>query len=298
MNQLHPHKRRAKTLRNDVEFSGIGVHTGERVHMRFCKAPEGTGIVFKRVDLPSTPIIPATIEYVRDASRSTTIGVGSVLIHTVEHVLAALYAFEIDNLVIELNSVEPPIANGSSDVFVEMIEQAGIEEQASSIPIAKITQPIYYTDRDIQIVALPYNGYKISYTLNYPKTPALKSQFFSLDITPESFREQIAPCRTFSLFEEISYLIDKGLIKGGSLDNAVVIKEDAIFSKGGLFFPDEMVRHKILDVIGDLALVGYPFHAHIIAIRAGHASNQAFAKLLLNAITSECHPCTLTQSSR
>lgn len=279
--------RHSRTLSRPADYAGIGVHTGVQVHMRFLPAEEGSGIVFRRVDLPGQPIIPAGVEYVCDASRSTTIGVGSVKIHTVEHVLAAIKAYQIDNLVIELNGIEPPIGNGSSDVFVEMIEQAGITVQKGTVPVVKLNHPIYYSDKDIHMVAIPHTGYKISYTLNYPETPAIKSQYYSADISSELFKKEISPCRTFSLYEELSYLIDRGLIKGGSLDNAVVIKGDTVFSKGGLFFSDEMVRHKVLDVIGDLSLVGIDFHAHVIAIRAGHASNQAFAKLLLKALTME-----------
>lgn len=257
--------------------------------MRFCPAKEGTGIVFKRVDLPSQPIIPATVEYVQDTARSTTIGVKDVRIHTVEHVLSAVKAAGIDNLCIEISNIEPPVGNGSSDVFVEMIENAGVVEQEQPVSVVKLQQPLYWSEGDIHLVALPSDGYRISYTLSYPGSPYLSGQFFSLYLTPENFKKEIAPCRTFSLYEEISVLIDRGLIKGGSLDNAVVIKNDVIFSKGGLFFPNEMARHKILDLIGDLSLVGLDFHAHIIAIRSGHPSNFAFAKMLYNHITMENH---------
>lgn len=280
-------KRNQRTLKDEVSFSGIGIHTGKQVKMRFCPAKEGSGITFCRTDLQGTPVIPATVEYVLDTSRSTTIGIKNICIHTVEHVLAALRAYSIDNLRIEIEGIEPPVANGSSDTFVEMIEKSGIQEQEQTLPIVKINSPIYWTEGDIHIVALPYDGYRISYTLNYPESAALRSQFFSHVVTPQGFKEEIAPCRTFALYKEISALMDKGLIKGGSLSNAVIIKDDAILSKGGLFFPDEMVRHKILDMIGDLSLVGIDFYAHIIAIRAGHASNYAFAKKLYQYITME-----------
>ena len=279
--------RNQRTLRSDATFSGIGIHTGTKVSIRFCPEKEGTGVYFKRIDLPGQPIIPATLEYVCDTSRSTTIGVADVRIHTVEHVLAAVRAFNIDNLCIEISSIEPPVGNGSSDVFVKMIEEAGIKEQDSTVPIVKIMQPVYWSEEDIQIIALPYNGYRISYTLSYPDNKILKSQFHSVVVIPENFVREIAPCRTFSKYEEISFLMDRGLIKGGSLDNAVVIKDDVVFSKEGLFFSDEMVRHKILDMIGDLKLVGIDFHAHIISIKSGHKSNVAFAKELFNAITME-----------
>jgi len=280
--------RKQRTLKRDALFSGIGIHTGEVVRMRFTPAKEGTGIVFKRVDLPSQPIIPATVEYVCDiTSRSTTIGIDKIRIHTIEHVMAALSAFGIDNLCIELDNIEPPVGNGSSDLFVEMIEGAGIEEQEASHPIVKLQKPVYFTEGEIHLAAIPCDHFRISYTLQYPNSPVLKAQFHSLEVTPQNFKKEIASCRTFSLYEDLSYLIDRGLIKGGSLDNAVVIKGDEVFSRGGLFFPDEMVRHKILDMIGDFALVGFDFHAHVMAIRSGHASNYAFAKKLYNTITME-----------
>lgn len=281
--------RKQRTLKDFSYFSGIGIHTGKEVGLRFCPAKEGTGIIFKRVDLPSCPIIPATVEYVQDTSRSTTIGIKDVRIHTVEHVLSAIKAFSIDNLCIEISSIEPPVGNGSSDVFVDMIENVGIVEQEQSVPIIKIQQPVYWSEGDIHLVALPHDGYRISYTLSYPGSPFLRAQFHSVLVNEENFKTEIAPCRTFSLYKEISALMDRGLIKGGSLDNAVVIKDDVILSKGGLFFPDEMARHKILDLIGDLSLIGFDFHAHIIAIRSGHASNFAFAKKLLNQMMMENH---------
>lgn len=281
--------RKQRTLKDSTSFSGIGIHTGKEVGLRFCPAKEGTGIIFKRIDLPSKPVIPATVEYVQDTSRSTTIGIKDVRIHTVEHVLSAIKAYNIDNLCIEISSIEPPVGNGSADVFVEMIEKVGVREQEHPHPIVKIQQPVYWSGEDIQLVALPYEGYRISYTLSYPGSTFLRGQFHSVQVTEENFKREIAPCRTFSLYKEISALMDRGLIKGGSLDNAVVIKDDVILSKGGLFFPDEMARHKILDLIGDLSLVGFDFHAHIIAIRSGHSSNFAFAQCLLNHITTENH---------
>lgn len=276
--------RKQRTLKKSVSFSGIGIHTGQVVEMRFVPAEEGSGVVFKRVDLPHQPHIAASLSQVCDTSRSTTIGSGRVLVHTIEHVMAAIRGMGVDNLCVELSNVEPPVGNGSSDLFVEMIEDAEVVEQSKPFPFFKVEEPVYFSDGEIAICALPYDGYKISYTLNYPGSPLLKCQFYSSDITPSIFKHEIAPCRTFSLYEEVSALIDAGLIKGGSLDNAVIIKEEAVFSKGGLFFPDEMVRHKVLDMIGDIGLVGCDLHAHLIAIRAGHASNFAFAKKLWSQI--------------
>lgn len=279
--------RNQRTLQRSISISGLGVHTGEEVTMQFCPAPEGTGIIFQRTDLPGKPKVPATIATVCDTSRSTTIGIGNVRIHTVEHVLAALKAFDIDNLLIEVSNLEPPIGNGSSDTFVEMIQKAGIDDQKAKLPIVRILEPIYWSEEEIHLVALPYDGYRISYTLNYPDSKVLQAQFHSSLVNSENFCRDIAPCRTFSRYEEVAALMDRGLIKGGSLDNAVIIKGDVVFSKDGLYFPDEMARHKVLDLIGDLSLVSIPFHAHIIAIRSGHASNHQLAKKISQYIMSE-----------
>lgn len=278
-------ERSQRTLLTEVSYSGIGVHSGKQVNLNLVPAKPGTGIVFRRVDLPGKPEIPASVEYVQDTLRCTTIGVGTTQVQTIEHVVAALTANQIDNVYVDVDAEEPPIGNGSSDVFVDLIEQAGSKEQDSKIQVLKLLEPVYFSDNDIHIVALPYDGYRISYTLSYPKSEALKNQYQSIEINKETFNEELAPCRTFALYEEISLLIDHGLIKGGSLENAVVIKDDVVFSKDGLFFPDEMVRHKILDMVGDLKLVGFDFHAHIIAVKAGHTSNFAFAKKLLRYFT-------------
>lgn len=280
-------QRKQRTLRKAIEFSGIGIHTGKNVTLRFCPAPSSTGIIFKRTDLPMQPSIPATVEYVIDTSRSTILGLGTIRVHTVEHVLAALRAFAIDNLVIEIDNLEPPVGNGSSDVFVAMIEEAGIQELDATLPILQLKEPVYYSDKEIQIIALPADHFRISYTLSYANHPLLSAQFHDTIVDAETFKKNIAPCRTFSLYEEVAFLMDKGLILGGSLDNAVVIHKEAVYSKGGLFFPDEMVRHKVLDMIGDLMLVGLFFHAHVISLRSGHASNYQFAKKLLQSLTKE-----------
>ncbi len=279
--------RHQNTLKKEVSFTGIGIHTGHQVTLTFCPAEKGAGISFQRIDLPSKPVIPATVEYVQDTSRNTTIGIGNTKVHTIEHVLAALSAYKIDNLVIQVDGPEPPVGNGSSDVFLRLIEEAGLEEQSALKPILGIKEPIYYSKDSIHIVALPADEFKISYTLHYPKIASIGSQYHSVVITPESFKNELSECRTFALYQELKMLMDAGLIKGGSLDNAVVVHEEAIFSKEGLKFPNEMVRHKILDVVGDLSLVGFSINAHIISICSGHASNVAFAKKLLNHITME-----------
>ncbi len=276
--------RSQRTLSHPVTFSGIGIHTGKKVTMTFRPAPADTGISFRRIDLPGEPSIPAAIEYVVDTARSTTLGVGSVTIHTVEHVLAALYALQIDNLIIDLDACEPPVGDGSSNPFVGMIHQGGIFIQEATKRIESIPYPVFISEQNIHLIALPSQEYRVSYTLHYPQVPLIRSQFFSTIVEPDAFIETISPCRTFARYEEITYLMSRGLIQGGSLDNAVVIKEDVIVSKGGLRFPDEMVRHKILDLIGDLSLVGFPFFAHIVAICSGHHTNVALGKKLLESM--------------
>ncbi len=279
--------RKQRTLKKRVTFSGIGLHTGELVSISFSPAEVNTGITFCRADLPQRPTIAGTVDNIRDTSRNTTIGVGDVRLHTVEHVLAAIRAYDIDNLFIEVEGIEPPVGNGSSDVFVEMIEKAGIHEQSANVAIRSLKSPVYHSEGDVHLIALPCDRYKVSYTLNYPNNELLRAQYFSTDVTTEIFKKELASCRSFGLYEEIGPLIDRGLIKGCSLANSVVIKDDVVFSKDGLFFRDEMVRHKVLDLIGDLSLVGFPFQAHIVAIRSGHASHKTFSKKLCNAFTME-----------
>ncbi len=280
--------RKQNTLAEPVLFSGIGLHTCRKVTIRFCPAPANHGIVFKRIDLPEQTLIPAVLESVCDASsRSTTLGIGSVRIHTVEHVLSALRAYDIDNAIVEISDIEPPVADGSSLPFVQMIEQAGIKELAADCEIAAITKPLYYQKGDVYLVALPSDVFKVSYTLSYPGSPILQAQYHSAVITSEYFKREIASSRTFSLYEEIEHLIDRGLIKGGSLSNSVIIKDNAILSHEGLRYSNEMVRHKILDLIGDLSLVMHPFKAHIIAAKSGHQTNYEFAKVIYEHITTE-----------
>jgi UDP-3-O-[3-hydroxymyristoyl] N-acetylglucosamine deacetylase len=276
-----------KTIQKAQGFSGLGLHKGVDVEICFRPASEGQGVFFRRIDLPGKPVIPATVEYVTGTSRGTDLAVGPVKVHTVEHVLAAVRAFEIDNLCIDLSNIEPPSGDGSSSVFVEMLEKARVVEMTSTVPVVSIKTPLFLSQGEVQLIALPSSTYQISYTLHYPKTPSLGSQFISMEVSQKNFQEKIARCRTFALYEELSMLMDKGLICGGSLENAVVVNGEAVISKGGLVCNDEAVRHKVLDLIGDLSLVGVPFTAHIIALRSGHSTNCQFAKLLYQHVSME-----------
>jgi len=279
--------RQQRTIARIQSYSGIGIHSGNEVDIKFVPAKEGTGIIFRRVDIPGSPEIPATIEYVSDTARGTSLAIGDTVVQTVEHVLAALKAYEIDNIYVELSSCEPPAGNGSSDVFVEMLDRAGVVEQSAEVPVARIRESVWLEEGGVTIVGLPAEQYRVSYMLHYPNIEVLGTQHFSMDVTQENFCEQVASCRTFALYEELNFLMDRGLIRGGSLENAVVVHGDAIVSKGGLYFKDEAVRHKVLDLIGDLSLVGIPFTGHIIALMSGHATNCAFAKQLYHHLSRE-----------
>ncbi|HSX12068.1 MAG TPA: UDP-3-O-acyl-N-acetylglucosamine deacetylase [Rhabdochlamydiaceae bacterium] len=276
-----------KTLSESVSISGIGLFSGEKVTLTIHPAPSGTGILFQRIDLPDRPVIPATLDYVVSTPRCTVLGQKKCSIYTVEHLLASLKACGIDNAWIELNGPEVPILDGSSIQFVELIESAGIAVQDKEKTFYLLSTPLFWSQGDIHLIALPSEEYRISYTLHYPHSKILRSQYFSKEIDAKVFKTEIASCRTFCLYEEITPMIEKGLIKGGTLENGVIIKEDSVMNPEGLRFPDEMVRHKVLDLIGDLSLIPISFYAHIIAIRAGHASNVAFGKDLFNHIKME-----------
>jgi UDP-3-O-[3-hydroxymyristoyl] N-acetylglucosamine deacetylase len=269
-----------------VTADGIGLFSGEKVSITLCPGEDNTGVVFQRIDLPHQPYLPARSEFVQGTPRCTVIGNGKDSVQTVEHLLAALRAYGVDNVLIQITGSEVPIFDGSSQRFIELIESAGVCETSASKEIYILQSPIYWSQGDIHLIALPSDEYRISYTLHYPHSNLIGTQFYSFVLEQNRFINEIASCRTFSLYEEIAPMIEKGLVKGGSLDNAVLIKGGEVVNPGGLRFPDEMVRHKVLDLIGDLSLVPH-FLAHVVAIRSGHASNNAFAKLLLNHIKME-----------
>jgi UDP-3-O-[3-hydroxymyristoyl] N-acetylglucosamine deacetylase len=269
-----------RTLRKAVEVSGIGIFTGEQVAVKICPAPEDTGLVFQRVDLVGSPDIPARLQFVQESSRCTRIGINDASVVMVEHLLSALYAYGIDNARIEVTGPEIPGSDGSAKLFVDLIEQVGLEIQRRPRRCVSIEHPLFWSWGEIHLVALPSSEFKLSYTMHYPKSPVIKSQYYSFSLNPDRYREEIASCRTFSLYEEILPFLEKGLIKGGGLENALVIQGDKILNPEGARFSDEMVRHKILDLIGDLSLIGSRLCAHVIAICSGHSANIAFAKIL------------------
>ncbi|HEX3988798.1 MAG TPA: UDP-3-O-acyl-N-acetylglucosamine deacetylase, partial [Verrucomicrobiae bacterium] len=260
-----------QTLRQAASFSGVGLHGGNRVNMTFLPAPPDSGVRFRRVDLEDNPEIEARVEFVTTTNRSTSLSKGNAKIHTVEHVLAALAGCGIDNAVIELDANEPPIADGSAREYVKMIRAAGLAPQDAPREIFYVNTPVSYQKDETSISVFPYDGFKITCTSADSK--GRFTQFFSLDVTPESWERDLAHARTFCFFEEIEFLIKNGLIKGGSLENAVVIRDDAILTTEPLRYPEEFVRHKMLDIIGDLSLVGRPIAGHVIAVKPSHNAN-------------------------
>lgn len=272
----------AKTLQKEVRAKGKGLFTGMDAEIALIPAPEGTGILFQRVDLEGFPLFRVSLELVQGTPRCTIIGNEVFSVQTIEHLMAALCAYQVDNVLIQLSGPEVPIFDGSSLVFVQMLELAGLVSQLEEKQIYQLQKPVFCSEKDALLIALPCEEFKISYTLQYPNDSCIGTQFYSTGVQKELFQHNIAPCRTFSVYEEVSSLIEKGLLKGGSLENAIVIKNNQVMNSEGLRFSDEMVRHKILDMIGDLYLMGISFSAHVIAIRSGHCMNNAFANTLFN----------------
>lgn len=268
-----------RTIAREVSRSGIGVHTGNRTSITFKPAPPGYGVRFQGKDFPGEPPIEAVIENVIDIVRGTTLGKNGQKIHTVEHVLAVLMGLGIDNLLVEVAGNEPPVGDGSALPFVQMIQSAGIKLQDAPKEVFKPREPIYVSENGVDLVVLPAEELSISFTISYSE-PGIDTQYLSLPITDETFIREIAPSRTFCPYHEVQDLMVSGLIRGGSLDNAVVVHGDVILSKEGLRFEKEFVRHKILDLLGDLFLLGQPLRAHVVSIRSGHASNIKLTRLL------------------
>jgi UDP-3-O-[3-hydroxymyristoyl] N-acetylglucosamine deacetylase/3-hydroxyacyl-[acyl-carrier-protein] dehydratase len=258
---------------------GTSLHTGEQVTLTLQPAPENFGFKFRRMDLEDKPFIPALVEKVQKVERATTIAEGGVNVHTVEHVISALAGMGVDNAIIEMDANEPPIADGSSMPFVELIKSAGLVEQKEARKFFEVREPIYQETRDGTILTIvPDKKFRISCTNVGPD--GRFTQFYSTEITPAIYEKEIAAARTFVYYEDVKPLMDKGLIKGGSLENAVVVRGDSVMSKEPMRYKEEFVRHKILDIIGDLALFGRPIKGHVIAVRPGHGPNTDLAKAL------------------
>lgn len=295
-----------QTIKQQVSFKGMGLHTGKPATITFNPAPENYGFKFVRTDLEKPIEIPALVDYVVDLSRGTTLGIDDVKVHTVEHVLAALVGLGIDNCRIELDGPEPPIGDGSAMQYVEVLQSAGIEKQNEDRYYLVIDENIRYANEEkgVEIVALPLDDFRVTVLVDY-HNPALGSQHSGLFDLKKEFVSEFAPARTFCFLAEVEYLINQGLIKGGNIDNAIVIVdkdmneaelknlqdklgidkplhlgENGILNNTELRFKNEPARHKLLDMLGDMALAGCRIKAQVLAARPGHASNVEFAKLI------------------
>ncbi len=267
------------TVGKTAGFSGTSLHTGEKVSLKLHPAPAGHGIKFKRKDLQDEPTIDAKIENLKTVERSTTIGEGSVRVHTVEHVLSALSAMGVDNAIVEMDANEPPIGDGSAQPYVDVIKRAGLTAQEASRKFFDVREPMHVESKGgSMLILLPDDKFRISCTQAGPNNRF--TQYLSAEITPAIFEREIAPARTFVYYEDVEPLMQKNLIKGGSLENAIVVRGEAVLGKEPLRFPDEFVRHKILDIIGDLALFGQRIRGHVIAVKPGHGVNAELTRAL------------------
>lgn len=271
-----------QTLNRPASFSGIGLHSGNRVNMTILPAPADSGVRFRRVDLADQPEIEARVDNVSETNRSTTLAKGNVKVHTVEHVLAALAGYGIDNAVIELDANEPPIADGSSREFGKIIQAAGVVALPEKREYYMPTEPIELRLGETLMTLFPDDDFKITCTSADKK--GRFTQFYSTEVNPKTWEKELSHARTFCFYEEIEYLIKNGLIKGGSLENAVVIRDDAVLTTEPLRYPEEFVRHKMLDIVGDLSLLGRPLRAHVIAVRPGHAANCELVRKVVEQI--------------
>lgn len=271
-----------KTIKRTIEFSGVGLHTGQNVRVRLRPALEDSGLVFVRGDIEGRPVIKAEGASVVDTNYATTLGSAGVTVSTVEHILAALYCLGVDNAVIEVFGPEVPVLDGSAARFVEMITDAGLAEQSAMRRSLVIKKSIKVTDGDKYILLLPTlrGGLTVDYSIDFSHA-LLKKQRFTGLFSRDIFIREIASARTFGFLRDVEMLRANGLARGGSLGNAVVVGEREVLNEEGLRYPDEFVRHKVLDLMGDLAVAGAPIVGHIVAYRSGHGLNHKLVKAML-----------------
>ena len=269
------------TLAKSVSYSGIGLHAANEVHMVMRPAPADTGIVFVRTDLPGNPAVPAPFANVTNTMRATTLEQGDAKVFTVEHLLSALNGMAVDNCIIEMDSVEPPVADGSGLTFVELIQKAGIQELSAPRRVLAVQHQHLVQEDDKFIAILPYDGFRITFTSINPH-PLLGVQFLDVELDRETYIREIAFARTIAFTKELAMLKKLGLGKGGTLENTIVYDDTTCLSK--LRTEDELVRHKVLDVIGDLALLGRPLQGHIVAVKSSHKLNNLLARKISEEI--------------
>lgn len=269
-----------KTLLKPVSYTGIGVHSGKETHMTVHPARANHGIKFRRVDLPGTQDIQALFKRVVDTSLATVIGVNGAIVSTIEHLMAAFAGLGIDNALVEIDDYEMPIMDGSAKEFTTRILQAGIEEQEAAKHFFIVKKPVEIKEGDKSVTVYPDTGFKITCTIDFDH-PLIGTQTICFDHSKNHFEERICQARTFGFVRDLDYLKMFSLGKGGSLDNAVIIDQDKILNKEGLRFPDEFVRHKLLDSLGDFSLLGMPIQGHIVTNKSGHTLNHMFIQKFL-----------------
>jgi len=273
---------RQRTLRNTIKATGVGLHSGRKVYLTLRPAPADTGIVFVRTDLSPAVAIPAKAIAVTETTLSTTVERDGVKVSTIEHLMAAMAGMAIDNCYVDVTAAEIPIMDGSSGPFVFLIESAGIEEQSAARKFLRIKKPITVTDGDKVASFKPFNGFKMSFTIDF-NHPAFKgrNQTIDIDLSSSAFVREISRARTFGFMRDIEYLRSRNLALGGSMDNAVVLDDFRVLNEEGLRYDDEFVRHKMLDAIGDLYLLGRPVIGEFSAFKSGHALNNKLAREVL-----------------
>ncbi len=267
------------TIKDEIFISGLGLHTGRTINMRLMPAPSDTGVVFIRTDKGNVRI-KASVSSVSDTTFATTLSAEGVRIGTVEHLMAALSGLNVDNVYVEIDGPEVPIIDGSSSHFVSRIMEAGVDKQAKAVSYLRILAPVVVMDGNSQIAVIPYEGTRITYRLFYTH-PAFGEQKMGIDITTMSFIDELAPARTFGFLRDVEMLKSRGLARGGSLDNAIVLNDREVINDNKMRFKDEFVRHKILDAVGDISLIGLPIHGHILANKSGHTLHIKLLKKIL-----------------
>ncbi len=286
------------TIYKSISCSGVGLHSGKMVQLTLHPAPENTGIAFDVHSSKGVTRICPEPKVVIATGLATTLGLNpkdEAKVATVEHLLAALRGLEIDNVIVEIKGGEVPIMDGSAASFIMLVRDAGIRKLSADREVVRITKPVTFSQDEKSIRALPYNGFKIDYTIEFPH-PLIGKQHFSIELTPETFLE-ITKARTFGFRREVDYLHSNGLALGGSLDNAIVLDDYGIMNSDGLRYADEFVRHKVLDFVGDMAMFGKPLQGHFIVERSGHAVNNQFLRMLEENLALYAETVTLTTPS-
>lgn len=270
-----------RTVAKPVKFTGVGLHSGKNVNLSINPAPANHGIMFVRTDLPDAPCIRAHFNNVIDTSLATVIGIDGIIVSTIEHLMACLAGLSIDNAIIELDAYEVPVMDGSAEPFTREIIQAGIDKLSHPRQYFVLRKPISLRENGKSVYAVPSSCFKITCVIDFDH-PLINQQTYSIDLSGECFENEICSARTFGFFHEYELMKQYGLARGGSLENAIVIDKETILNEGGLRYPDEFVRHKLLDCIGDFSLLGMPVLADITIEKSGHAFNHSFLQKFIS----------------